>query len=144
MFTSMGWESTFPHLAHGPRSLVGHRPTSRQGPARPREGRSPWDSSCDRLPAGVYVRRNTVAATVGLVPAILHGLAMGPPPCPRAVGVDLQHRVILLDEFGGCGQVDRGDGILSQPLERLPNLVRSERGVDTVQEGKPRAREDDP
>ena len=33
---------------------------------------------------------------------------------------------------------------LSQPLECLPNLARSERGIDTVQENESRTREDRP
>ncbi len=69
---------------------------------------------------------------------------MRPPPGPRAVAIDLQHRIILLDGLGGLGQVDGRDGILSQPLERLPDLVRSERGLETVQEREPRTREDHP
>jgi Putative ATP-dependent DNA helicase recG C-terminal len=88
--------------------------------------------------------QDMVAASVGLVPAVLHGLGIRPPPCPRAVAIDLQHRVVLLNGFGGFGQVDGRDGILSQPLERLPNLARSERVIDTVQESEPRPREDHP
>ena len=85
---------------------------------------------------GVCIGQDTVAASVGLVPAVLHGLGIHPPPCPRAVAINLQHRIVLLNGFGGFGQVDGRDGILGQPLDRLPNLARSERGLDTVQESE--------
>ena len=44
---------------------------------------------------GVCIGQDRVAAPVGLVPTVPHGLALCPPPYPRAVGIDLQHRVVL-------------------------------------------------
>jgi hypothetical protein len=79
-----------------------------------------------------------------LVHAILHRLGFRPPPCPRAVAIDLQHRVVVPNGIGRFGQVDGCDGILSQPLERLLNLVRPEHGIDSVKESEPRSREDHP
>ena len=83
-----------------------------------------------------------LATSLGLVPVGLHGLRFCSPPCPLAIGAYLYDLVVLVNGFPGSGQVDRRDGILSQQLECLPDLDRSERGPDTVQESEPRSREE--
>ncbi len=51
----------------------------------------------------VSICQVTVAESVSFVHAIRHGLGISPPPCPCAVAIDLQHRIVLINGIGGFG-----------------------------------------
>jgi hypothetical protein len=56
---------------------------------------------------------------------------------------DLQHRVVLLGQFGVLGKGDVRDRVLVEMAESLAKLGRFEDAVDPVQEGEGGPREDE-
>ena len=70
--------------------------------------------------------------------------ATGPSPVPRAVGVDLQHRVVQLNRFGILGESDVGYGVLVETPERLTDLGRFKGGIHSIQHREGRPCEDQP
>ena len=107
------------------RNLVQQRPTTHA-----REAFRPLEGGCSPGLAGIGA------------PAIASRISVNPPPTPRALGVDLQHRVVQVNRFGILGEGDVSDGALVEAPEGRSDLGRPEGGVHSVQHGEGRPGED--